>query len=128
MSSVAFVILLFSFFLVAMFWKTASSYLLGVMKICHNHGDGCCRKVVASGFPGTGGSVGGAVGEKNKAESRANEAVCKDGKCVSYGCVSHENSVSVVDRMGYYLASNDEEDMSCYRPTPLQDVDPQDLA
>ncbi|MDR2681724.1 MAG: hypothetical protein LBB29_01595 [Holosporaceae bacterium] len=34
----------------------------------------------------------------------------------------------ILDRMKYFLASNDEQDAPGYSPTPLQDLDPKDFA
>ncbi|MDR3179887.1 MAG: hypothetical protein LBT70_03225 [Holosporaceae bacterium] len=41
---------------------------------------------------------------------------------------SEKSSGEVLDRMKYFLASNDEKDTPRYSPTPLQDLDPKDFA
>ncbi|MDR1561156.1 MAG: hypothetical protein LBS23_02260 [Holosporaceae bacterium] len=41
---------------------------------------------------------------------------------------SEENSSQILGEIGYYFASNDEKNMQVYSATPLQDIDPKDLA
>ena len=39
-----------------------------------------------------------------------------------------EEEFHVLGKMGYFLASNDEDKMPAYSASPLQDLDPKDLA
>ncbi|MDR1375804.1 MAG: hypothetical protein LBJ45_03255 [Holosporaceae bacterium] len=41
---------------------------------------------------------------------------------------SRSDELHILGSMWFYMASNDERDMQIYSPTPLQDIDPQNLA
>ncbi|MDR1362156.1 MAG: hypothetical protein LBJ16_03000 [Holosporaceae bacterium] len=116
MNNFVFAIILFSLLFVFMFWKNVKRYLFFVMKVCHDGSGGSCgcscrptsspeaHRFLFSG-PGKSGVV------QPTARSIPTERVDKS-----------------LDRMSYFLAFNDEPSTMKYSATPLQDVDPEDLA
>ncbi|GHU13276.1 hypothetical protein FACS189449_08420 [Alphaproteobacteria bacterium] len=108
MSGTVFVVLVFSVFFAVMFKKNILNYMMNVMAICHNNSDRCCS------CPGT-------VGCYDKKLMHGNESMKEKDDGVL--------SVETIDKMKYFLASNDEkENILRYSPTPLQDTDPKDFA
>lgn len=68
-----------------------------------------------------------------KPNRRAKQTVttsCKNTNVVSVKTESEntDEEFHVLGKMGYFLASNDEDKMPAYSATPLQDLDPKDLA
>lgn len=96
--------------------------------------DGVSLALLVSGAFAAGLVGGGAVawganrfgfGKKHRQNATAEREVSAQ----SSQSVSHsEEGFQVLGKMGYYLASNDEISTPAFSASPMQDVDPQDLA
>ncbi|MDR3151599.1 MAG: hypothetical protein LBT67_01965 [Holosporaceae bacterium] len=122
MSNSVFVLLLVSSFLIVMFWETVRRYLFYVMKVCHNNGTGVacgCSHGLAScssssNFP------------EEEPRLRTRQGSCR--REISCGKSSPTINSKPLDKMSYFFAFNDETAAIECNATPLQDVDPKDLA
>lgn len=60
---------------------------------------------------------------------RQNATAGQEISAQSAQSVSHsDKGFQILGKMGYYLASNDESNTPAFSASPMQDIDPQDLA
>jgi hypothetical protein len=138
-----FIIALCLFFVIIKFWKNIVSYLWSIPKLCYdNSRDGCCCSAACHGVSEAD-TVGGGICVDDGCD-RSSDFVCRNtnttlsctGKTLhteGQGRQIKEKAQTLQPMMifgstGYYLASNDVDEILQCRPTPLQDTDPNDLA
>jgi len=96
--------------------------------------DGVSLTLLVSGAFAAGLVGGGAVtlaanklgfGKKHRKNANTEQEISAQ----SAQSISHsDEGFQVLGKMGYYLASNDESNTPAFSASPMQDVDPQDLA
>ena len=111
MDNILFIILIATIFALVFFRKNIGNYLFSAMKICHDSAKNNCscsckapKKTITEGYPDE-------ITEKNN-----NTEPPQMGE------------IHLIGKNSFYLASNDEETMKNFHKTPLQDIDPKDLA
>lgn len=68
------------------------------------------------------------AGANQEFDCKTADSALADTNCVHYIKHVEINEFHVLGKMGYYLASNDEDDEFRVTATPLQDLEPKDLA
>jgi hypothetical protein len=125
MSNALFFTLLFLIALLIFLLKDGGQYFFEIMKICHESSRKQCPCACSQGV-----SSSDAVSSYNEKESSANREFSRFAvrtPSPEYKCCESERML-FLDKMGYFLASNDEKNSPRYNPTSLQDTEPKDFA
>jgi hypothetical protein len=153
MSDILFVLTLCLFFVCIKFWKNIVAYLLSIPKMCYDSSsNNCCCSAMSHRVPaanldndGVDTSCGSECGcdrlsSLDSIGKQFPNFTCRNENAAHFSMgkysrqYANEDGTKVLQPMmtfggsGYYLASNDVDEMPCCNPTPLQDIDPDDLA